>query len=110
MTHYLLTEAIAATKRCSHDFSCLTSQRCGTVDLCTLEVEGFVGVISSQQCQTESDCPYHVRFGNRQACTCPTRNILYLLNKNQPAPDSQRPDGLGLAQKRFLQTPAYPAK
>jgi hypothetical protein len=66
-------EAIAETKKCMKDFSCLTGLREGLcqVDYC---VSGKVHFI---KCLNEKHCPYTTTFGDGLICHCPTRKEIY---------------------------------
>ncbi len=67
--------------RCPHDFGCLTSDCCGTRDVCAIEYAYGASVMRLAS-DEQIFCPYQVAFGNSQLCTCPVREYLHVSRTN----------------------------
>ena len=64
------------TARCGHDFSCVTSGKCGGREMCPVEYARGKNVLFLTDRQGLS-CPYRLPFGDRQVCRCPTHYALH---------------------------------
>ena len=69
-------QTIAAAARCRHDNSCLETGRCGTGALCAVaEADG--DSILYLDSAAPLQCPYQLKFGGKQVCTCPVHYDLF---------------------------------
>lgn len=64
------------TRFCEHDFSCLTTGKCGDKENCSVDFpvgKSMLFLLSSKPVK----CPYRVSYGSRQACVCPVHCYLH---------------------------------
>jgi hypothetical protein len=77
------------TERCPHDFSCLTTGKCGALPMCEIDRridKNWLFVKTSADTE-RFDCPYKYTYGiYGRICTCPTRYSLSLREPNQLVP------------------------
>ena len=64
------------TRKCSHDFSCLSNDKSSPHPAC--EVDNANGknvlILTSKEVLF---CPYQMPFGDELICTCPTHYAIY---------------------------------
>ena len=73
MKHRVPKEVIDKTTKCSWQFSCLETGKCGDKNsLCDVEhVDGKDVLFLKWNKKLAEDCPYHLSFGAGKVCTCP---------------------------------------
>jgi len=64
------------TNGCPRDFACLATARCGDPEKCKVDYVNGKNVLVLASKEPVS-CPYHISFGYRQICTCPTHFYIY---------------------------------
>ena len=77
-------EVLKKTTRCGHDFSCLTTGKCGNLLLCKIEKcfdDNMLYVKATKDIAGVS-CPYKFTVGNsaEHICTCPTHYAIHEQN------------------------------
>ena len=68
-------DVIQETTVCQHDFSCLSTDKCGERGRCEVEYADGKNVLFLVS-KKHLDCPYRIPFGEAQACLCPTHYAL----------------------------------
>ncbi len=76
MKYDIPVKVIIETMDCPHNFSCLTTGKCGDKELCRIQ-NNVADDISLLQTICRADCPYRKSLGSMQVCRCPTRNAIF---------------------------------
>ena len=76
MTLTVPEEVLALTTACEADFSCLTTQKCGNLDMC--KITRFCGpTLAFLGSPDTRSCNYRSILGYSTFCRCPTRCTIY---------------------------------
>lgn len=76
MTPSFPDEILAAGTKCPANFSCQQSSQCGDRKMCDVKSVGGANVLFLHT-KEPMPCPYRLRFGARQTCTCPVHFEIY---------------------------------
>jgi hypothetical protein len=75
------TETLKKTTKCSHDFSCLTTGKCGNLLLCKVEkrFDNNMLYVKTTRDTEGVSCPYKFNVGSsvEHICLCPTHYAIY---------------------------------
>jgi hypothetical protein len=75
-------EAIKETTRCGHDFSCLTTGKCGNLPKCKVEnrFDDYMLYVQTTKDAEDTLCSYKFTCGSghQHICTCPTYYAIYM--------------------------------
>ena len=69
-----------ATKKCGHNFSCLTTGKCGDREMCPVEYANGEPLLFLKD-RKYAACPYRLPFGDRQICRCPVHYAMHTQQK-----------------------------
>ena len=89
MNYSVSEDVLRATTKCAHDFSCLTTGKCGNLMQCKV-VKRFdknMLYIENGKDKAGVSCPYKVSYGSSHGhiCTCPTHYTVYFQNEGYAA-------------------------
>ncbi len=74
-------EILKKTTKCSYDFSCLTTGKCGNLIMCKVDrrFDKNMLYIKASKDTNGVSCPYKYTCGTKQGyiCTCPTHYAIY---------------------------------
>ncbi len=77
-------EVLKKTTKCGHDFSCLTTGKCGNPPKCRIEkcFDKNMLYVKAMSDKERVSCPYRFSYGNshEHICTCPTHFVVYEQN------------------------------
>lgn len=83
MRYTVSEEVLRATTKCAHNFSCLTTGKCGNSLICKVDkrFDKNMLYIESTKNPEGVSCPYKVSYGGNHGhiCTCPTHYALFCL-------------------------------
>jgi hypothetical protein len=85
INHTVWDEAKTRTTKCPHDFSCLTSGKCGNLALCEIlrRFDHNMLYVKTTEDKASALCPYKMVYGSRDEhiCTCPLHYVIYFHGK-----------------------------
>ena len=79
MSIHVPQSVIEETKKCPHDFVCLSTGQCGDPVKCKVSYANGKNVLFLTSTEDIS-CPYRIRFANGIICACP---IYFTLHQRQ---------------------------
>jgi hypothetical protein len=85
MQYTVSEEVLRATTKCTHDFSCLTTGKCGNLTQCKVNKRFDKNMLYIENALDKEGvvCPYKVSYGSSRGhiCTCPTHYSVYYQNE-----------------------------
>jgi hypothetical protein len=83
MIYGISNEVLKKTTKCGHDYSCLTTGKCGNLLLCKIEKcfdKNMLYIKATKDSECVS-CPYKFSYSSHgYICTCPTHYSIYEQN------------------------------
>lgn len=76
------------TTKCSHNFSCLSTGKCGDRDMCEVEYADGKNMLVLKSKEAAS-CPYRMSFGTVLMCTCPTHFDIHKQRNTKNTADTE---------------------
>jgi hypothetical protein len=84
MPYTVSEDVLQATTKCTHEYSCLETGKCGNLIMCKVDkrFDKNMLYIKSAKDKEGVSCPYKLTYGSNQGhiCTCPTHYSVYYQN------------------------------
>jgi hypothetical protein len=85
MQYSISDEILKKTTKCGHNFSCLSTGKCGNLPKCNVEkcFDKNMLFVETRKGLERISCPYNFSYGSSlgHICICPTHYVVYMQNE-----------------------------